>query len=119
MKKKHKILPALICLLALVLADPYVAYAEKDEPETASKTIKITTKSGKDDGNNADEEDLGPGERSKEDEENHVEKEDGNSEDGCYRDDGSSYRQLRGLGRLCQKVYARYVVCRQICSANR
>ncbi len=80
MKKKHKILPALICLLALVLADPYVAYAEKDEPETASKTIKITTKSGKDDGNNADEEDLGPGERSKEDEENHVEKEDGNSE---------------------------------------
>ena len=80
MKKKHKILPALILILAMVLADPFVAFAENDEPETASKTVRITTKDGKDDGNNADEEDLGPGERSKEEEENHVEKEDGNSE---------------------------------------
>ena len=53
MKKKHKILPALILILALVLADPFVAFAENDEPETASKTVRITTKDGKDDGNNA------------------------------------------------------------------
>ncbi len=69
MKKMRKIIPAIMCIIAVLLADPYVAFAENEEPETAAKTVRISTK--QDENENVDEESV---------EEEAVEKEDGNSE---------------------------------------
>ena len=77
MKKTLKIILTIACILAIILPDISVVYAETKEAQTAAKTVRISDDKEASDG---DAEDLGPAERSESDEENHIEYEDGNSE---------------------------------------
>ena len=77
--KKLKTFLTMICAFAILLSDPYIAFAETEEPETAAKTVRIST--NRDEKNNdPDKQDLGPGERDEKSEQNRVNTEDGTSE---------------------------------------
>ncbi len=77
MKKTLKFILIAACILAMILPDAAVVFAETEEAQTAAKTIRI---SEEEQAKDTDAEDLGPGERSEKDEENQVQTEDGNSE---------------------------------------
>ena len=77
MKKTLKFILSMACILAMILPDAAVVFAETEEAQTAAKTIRI---SEEEQAKDTDAEDLGPGERSEKDEENQVQEEDGNSE---------------------------------------
>ena len=74
-----KIILSFACIFAIIISDPFIAFAETDTAETASKTVRISTKDGEQKTPD-DVEDRGPGERSMSSEENPLRKEDGESE---------------------------------------